>query len=547
MLLDWDKETGEYSKRKGKVKERGQLSSHTIEEVLEFPVSGWGDRKIDKTTHALFGVHAQGKKGQGPHEFYYPNYRDGKLVGYKIRSKFKEDDKEVQKGKVEAGTFKCFRGYVGDNKKGLQLFGQNLHDTAPRRVFILGGQEDAMSAYQIVSKKIKLDNPVKPGEIVPGYAFVSPQNGENDVDIKAQLQWFETAKEVILCFDDDDAGRECTEAVATLFPTEKVKIMSMKTTGANDVNQALMTGKGNEWWHSIWKAKPYSPAGIVAFEDAFQAMKERGDWQTIPFPSSFGDLNARTLGGHALGEITNLIAATSIGKSIFTNEMVLSCIEKTDYNVGVITLEADKVEYAEQMNSLALSKRLIEIPHDERDWDEIREAHNKFSGRLYLIEEPGAIKSEKLFFDKINFLINGLDCKMIVLDPATLASKIMRVEDEEEFLGDLLSLIKAKRVSWVNVCHTRKSQQDQKAASEGKELSEEDLKGTGAWIQNGMNNIVLMRDKLNDNDLIKNTTKVKLTKCRRNGKETGVCGYILYDVDTGRLVKGRDPEDIDDD
>ena len=530
---------GQYLPSEPEVEEIPELSKLSIDEVLALPFKGWKDRVLYKSVHRLFGVHANGE-GSQINEYYYPTYRDGEHVGYKIRSRFKADDPQVIKGKVKEGTFKCFKGYVGDNKKGIQLFGQQLYDTAPRRVFILGGQEDCMAAYQAVEDSINI--PTKRGENVPGYAFVSPQNGENDTDIKKQLEWFDTAKEIYLCFDEDEAGHEATEKVAKLFDPSKIRIMSLKALGVNDTSDAVKEGKSKEWWHCIWSAQPYSPAGIVSFSGAIDAMKNRGDWDLIPFPDSFGDLNERTLGGYALGEIVNIIAPTSIGKSIFSNEMVFKAIQETDYNIGVLTLEADMVEYAEQLLSLALDYRIIEVPHDKRDWDTIEAAHNSlFDGRIYLIEDMGAIGTAERFWDKVNYLVSGLNCKIIIFDPATLGVRAARM-DEEDFNADLVTYVKRKKIAWVDVCHTRKTGNDQKAGSEGKEMSEEDLKGSGAWIQNAMINLVLSRDKLNEDEEIKNTTQIKVTKVRRNGKGTGVAGYALYDGNTGRLVQGRNPE-----
>lgn len=533
-----ESEDGWHSTAK-QVREERELSQYTMEDINAFRNRGWQDRLITKVTARMYGVKALEQDGQ-INSYFYPNYRDGRLVGYKIRRRFISGDPEVQEGKVEAGTFKCFKGYVGNNKKGIQLFGQYLHSSAPRRVFILGGQEDAMAAYQFIQNRF--DN-IEPGQVVPGWAFVSPQNGENDSDIKLQLPWFETAEEIYLCFDEDDAGSKCTEKVAALFDPKKVKIMSLADLGVKDTSDAYRKGLKDQWWSAIWNSRPYSPVGITSYADALEAMKERGGWQLIPFPDSFGNLNDRTLGGYGLGEIVNIIGPTSIGKSSLTNEMVYKAIKATDYNIGVITLEADIVQYAEQMNSLELDYRLVEVPHNKRNWEEIAKAHKVFGERIYLIEDMGAIRDAEMFWDKVNFLVSGLDCKIIVFDPATLGIKAARM-NEDEYLADLVTFVKRKNIAWVNACHTRKTPNDQQAASEGSDVTEEDTKGSSAWIQNAMINLVVSRDKLHEVDEVKNTTKIKVPKIRRNGAGTGIAGYVLYDVNTGRLVPGRAPKDI---
>ena len=272
-------------------------------------------------------------------------------------------------------------------------------------------------------------------------------------------------------------------------------------------------------------------------------MRQRGGWHMIPFPESFDELNERTLGGRALGEITTMIAPSSIGKSIFVNEMLLEEIKETDYSIGVISLEADKAEFVEQMNSLNMSVRLVAVPDDEKDWDSIAKSNEIFENRIFMIEDMGALKNQDQFWDKVNFLVNGLGCKTVVFDPATLGVRAARM-DEEEFMADLVTFVKKTKVDWINVCHVRKNDNSGQANSEGKDISEEDAKGSGAWIQNSMNNIILMRNKQADNEELKNTTKVKLAKCRRNGPGTGVAGYVLYDVETGRLGIGRPTLDI---
>lgn len=540
--------TKDWVKKKTKTtkyhQEEQELSKYSLEEVQEFPFVPWTERKLKKEVYELFGVRAMGQKGVKPpvvDTYFYPNYLDNEIVGYKTRRRFVDSDKEVQKGKVEAGVFKCFKGYVGHNKKGIQLFGQQLHDTAPRRTFIIGGQEDVMASYQMMVKKTKMD--IELGDLIPGYGFVGPQNGESDTDIKLNLDWFDTAEEIYLCFDNDDAGRECTEKVAKLFDPSKLKIMSLKSLQVNDPSDALKEGKTDDWYRAIWNARPYSPTCITHFADALERMKDRGDWSLIPFPESFGEMNERTFGGYALGEIVNIIGPTSIGKSSVTEEMVLEAIVGTDHNIGVITLEADLVEYSEKMTSLVLSERIIKIPHDERDWNAIEAAHNVFEDRIYLIEDMGSMKGEEEFWDKVNFLVSSLDCKVILFDPATLGVKAARM-DEEEFLADLVSFVKRKKIAWVNVCHTRKTSNDQKAGSKGAETNEEDLKGSGAWIQNSMINMIVTRNKMHEHPEVKNTMKMAVTKIRRNGSGTGIAGYVKYDVNTGRLVKGRDPMEL---
>ena len=158
------------------------------------------------------------------------------------------------------------------------------------------------------------------------------------------------------------------------------------------------------------------------------------------------------------------------------------------------------------------------------------------------MDDPGACRDEDELWEKVDFLIKGLDCTMMILDPVTLALSLGL--DEDEYNATLVKKVKRHKLAWINVHHVRKSGGGGKANSEGAELAEEDIKGSGSHFQTGMINLILTRNKVHDNEIVKNTTKLKLSKCRRHGKNTGIAGYTYYDGTTGRLVTGIDPADI---
>jgi hypothetical protein len=66
---------------------------------------------------------------------------------------------------------------------------------------------------------------------------------------------------------------------------------------------------------------------------------------------------------------------------------------------------------------------------------------------------------------------------------------------------------------------------------------------TGAWFQTGMINLIFTRNKVHTDPIVRNTMKIKMTKCRRHGKNTGIAGYIRYNGDTGRLELGQNIEE----
>jgi hypothetical protein len=99
-------------------------------------------------------------------------------------------------------------------------------------------------------------------------------------------------------------------------------------------------------------------------------------------------------------------------------------------------------------------------------------------------------------------------------------------------------------ISHINVVHVRKNSSGQQANSTGGRISEEDIKGSGSLFQVSMNNLLLMRDKENDDPVVRNTTKAVMSKARRTGC-TGSAGFWYYDNATSRLQKGIDPSKAD--
>ena len=258
-------------------------------------------------------------------------------------------------------------------------------------------------------------------------------------------------------------------------------------------------------WNALWNAEKYSPAGVMSLSEGWGQYTKRGQETLIRFPESFGELNERTCGGVALGEIVNIIAPSSVGKSSFVKEIIYSSLESTNYNIGVISLEETIDEFIEGILSVHMSTQLNEIPHERRDFEneytkfkelvhlkpEELELDEEDSERVQFLDHQGACTGEELL-EKIDFLISGLDCKIIVVDPVTLAFSGYDT-DEDEMASEIVKRVKRHKLAWFNVHHVRKNGTGGTANSEGADLAEEDTKGTGAWFQTGMINLIFTR------------------------------------------------------
>lgn len=549
-----DLNTMEFVPYKGKRVRDPEEEQERLEAVRdELAAMPWPKRMMKEDVYDLYGVRmGLDKAGEDITAVYYPTYRDGEHVGYRNRLKFEAWMDQVKKKPHLDGVLKNFNGGIGDTLIGIEMFGQHLFPPGGKRIIVTCGEEDAIAAYHMTSLKTKFDG---------GYPCVSVPSGENVAHVQPNLRYLSSFEEIFIVSDQDKAGKAFQDKLCRLLPVGKVKLVSLPK-GVKDpsemwTNPKTKQGRRNaagNFYNALWQAEKYSPAGVMSLSEGWTQYKNRGKDILIPFPDAFGDLNVKTYGGYALGEIVNVIAPSSVGKSSFVKEMIYTGLTETNYNIGVISLEETVDEFIEGFLSIHMSEQLNEIPYDERDnkkeWEAFQdllsirpegEEENSVE-RIQFLDHQGACTGEQLL-EKIDFLINGLDCKIIIVDPVTLAFSGSDT-DEDDMASEIVKRVKRHKLAWINVHHVRKSSTGSKANSEGADLAEEDIKGTGAWFQVASINLIFTRNKVHDNATVRNTTAIKMSKCRRHGKSTGKAGWIFYDGDTGRLLLGQDPTDL---
>jgi archaellum biogenesis ATPase FlaH len=509
------------------------------------------DRRLRADVYEHYGCRMEtASDGVKIEAIYYPSYRDGEHKGYRNRKRFQSWHKQVKKDPSKMGVLKDFTGGIGDTQKGIAMFGQWLFPAGGKRVIINCGEEDALTVWKLTEMSTKFEG---------GYPSISCPSGENIAWVKPHLKYLGSFSEIYIIADQDKAGEKFEEDLCKLLPVGKVRLVRLPK-GYKDPSsmvQQIGTKKAAAiLWRAIWDAQKYSPAGIMSLSEGWGQYTKRGQETLIRFPDSFGELNGRTHGGYALGEIINIIAASSTGKSGIVKEMIYSALETTSYKIGVISLEETIDEFIEGFLSIHMSTQLNEIPYDQRDLESEHTAFKELihlqpgelqaeeddSERVQFLDHQGACTGEELL-EKIDFLVNGLDCKIIIVDPVTLAFSGSDT-DEDEMASEIVKRVKRNNIAWVNVHHVRKNSNTNKANSEGADLAEEDIRGTSAWFQTANTNLIFTRNKVHDNNTVRNTTTIKMSKCRRHGKNTGKAGYIYYNGDNGRMELGRSPEEI---
>lgn len=554
--IDFDPETVEVidGSKKGEInwEEEKERLEYVRDELIpgDNPV-----RKLRSDVYEHYGCRMEtASDGTTIEVIYYPSYRNGEHCGYRNRKRYQAWHRQVKKDPKKLGVLKDFTGGIGDTQKGIDMFGSWLFPAGGKRVIINCGEEDAMTVWKLTSIKTKFEG---------GYPSISCPSGENIAWVKPHIRYLGSFSEIYIIADQDKAGEKFEADLCKILPVGKVRVVKLPGSykDPSDMVQKVGVKKAADiLWKSLWDAQKYSPAGVMSLSEGWGQYTQRGQDMLVEFPQSFGELNHKTHGGYSLGEIINLIAPSSVGKTLFTKEMIYSALCSTTYKIGVISVEETIAEFIEGLLSVHMSTQLNEIPYDQRNWEVEKEAFDKLvslkpksfckeqltpdedvSERIEFLDHQGSVTGGELL-EKIDFLINGLDCKIIILDPVTLAFS-GHDTDEDEMASEIVKRVKRHNLGWINVHHVRKNGNSSTANSEGADLAEEDIKGTGAWFQTGMINLIFTRNKVHDNPIVRNTTKIKMSKCRRHGKNTGIAGYIYYNGDNGRLELGVSPEE----
>ena len=156
----------------------------------------------------------------------------------------------------------------GDLSSG-QLFGQHLFPPSSAKYITLSeGEIDAMSVFEMNGSK---------------FPSVSIKSGAASAvrDCKTQMEYLNSFENIIICFDNDEAGRKASAKVAELFEPNKAKIVKLDF---KDSNEYLKIGKREDFTRAWWAAAPHTPAGIINLRDIGSALYEEDFCDTCLYP-----------------------------------------------------------------------------------------------------------------------------------------------------------------------------------------------------------------------------------------------------------------------
>lgn len=517
---------------------REALTPEEQEEIKSYTgTQGKMYRGIRDETSKYFGVRYEydGETGQ-PVAQYYPCTMtidgQGQLVGYRIR-KFPKD----------------FSGSVGKVGKEVEMIGQFRFRNHSKWCVIVGGETKQLNTFQML-RDYKLS---KGKEEWEDTAVVCSTLGEAGAhkQVQDQYAFFNRFERIYVCMDNDEAGREAAQKVAQALPKGKVYIMTMRYKDADDYvvdKDGNRVHKESEFINDFWAAKPWTPDGIIGSSSVGGRIREAAAAPKVPLPPFMRKLQKKMAGGIPLRNIVNLGSASGTGKSTIIDEMTYYWIFNSPYKPGIVTLESDVGQYGTKLLSRHVGRKidLIESVEEKLEFlnrpDILELEKNLYvredgTERFSLIEDrDGGIESMKA---KIEELIIACGCQLIILDPLQDLLDGLPQEEQATFMKWMKGMVKSHAVIFINVNHVRKSQGGKQANSTGADIFEEDFHGNSAIFKSGACNLLFMRNKEAEDDIERNTTKMKASKIRWTGV-TGEAGMYYYDNLTHTMYELED-------
>lgn len=481
-------------------------------------VSGNDYRLINDEIYKYFGVRHMYSDDNStvPSAQYYPVTQEGELTGYKIRETPKTFRSEGRTG-AECDMFMQFRFKRGG-----------------RYVVITEGEIDSLSAYQIF--KEYHDSKGQDYET----AVVSPTTGANSSrQIANNYKFFDTFEQIIICYDNDKAGKDAIEDVIKVLPKGKVKIMQMRH---KDANEYLKAGDSRAFLSDFYNAKSYVPAGVVGSSQLYDRLIEKLHVAKIKLPSflnKFDDM----IGSIELGTIGVIAAGSGAAKTTVANELIYDLIFNSPHKVGVVSLELDAGQYAQAILSRHIEKKISKIKNHEERIEFVQSEGIKSKAKEVFLTEDGSDRfmlideregSIEAIQDTIEELVIACECKLLILDPVSDLFDGLQTSEQESFMKWLKGMVKRYNISFLLISHIRKSSDNKGAASTGAFVPEEAISGSGHIFKSASWVMMMQRDKYHTNDVVRNTTRLILSKNRSNG-ETGKAGELFYDSETHRL------------
>lgn len=393
------------------------------------------------------------------------------------------------------------------------LFGQHLFGGG-KSLVITEGELDALAVWQCR----------------PNWPVVSVPLGAKAAKkaIQSNLKWLLNFEEIILFFDNDEAGQAAAQECAPLLPGARTFIATAAP--HKDANEALLAAPENVR-QAIWNKKPWRPAAVVSGESLFALVSAPLRGRDALWP--YSELNELT-GGLRRGELVTLTAGTGVGKSTFCGETAQSLVQQGE-KIGYVALEESLQRTALRLMTVEASKPLHlnnAIPPED-----LRKAFDNSvgSGRVVFNSGFRAVDPVELL-NELRFMVMAEECHWLFVDHLSILVSGNDEGDERKLIDvtmtRLRQFVEETNCGMFLISHLTGVQGGGKGHESGGRAHLSQLRGSRSIGQ--LSDIVIALER--DLESGENGTLVRVLKNRHNGR-TGPAGKVCYNSDTGRMLE----------
>ena len=400
-----------------------------LAEVSSYQTLTVPERKLREQTLSKFGakVSVSEKDGQTPTAIYWPVTKNGKLSGYHVKVLDKS----------------CPPYNIGDTRDCDLLNWENAKISGAYRLIVTEGPEDMASVDRIYEM---CGDPAYAPAVVSlphGAASARKVLTRHAVEIR---QFF---KEVVLCFDNDAAGKAAVEKAMQALPTAKSVTLPTK-----DANAALIEGKAKAAYSALaYHSSAPKNTRIVTAREIHEVAKEPAKFGELswPFPQMNEDLR-----GIRLGETIYLGAGTKIGKTTVKNTLGAHFISHDKAKVFMACPEEPNVMTYKLMAN-QLTGKIFHDPDVPFDDDAYEYAGSILKDHLMMLNLYQFLGWETLKQDITEAAEKG--AKAVFIDPVTSLSNGVNSGDAntllQSFSQELAAMAADMQFTAFIFCHLK--------------------------------------------------------------------------------------------
>lgn len=495
---------------------KGKTKSEIEEEVAEIralgpPTKPYRDIPVEIYKRCRVRLAYSEYDGKTPFSLNYPMTLNGKGVSFKT--------KMINKKAMWS---------TGDSK-GCDLFNWEIAKlSGAKRLYITEGEEDCLSLLYMLENSYKGKYAVT--SIPSGASGAAQVIGRMAKEISSLFQ------EVVLVFDNDDAGYNAVREVQKVYPDI---LEAPHVSGIKDASEALQKGQQDTFVDFVkWKPRKPPMEGVVTVSQAMERGSKSPELgRSLPWPTL-----SEVMYGQRDGDCTAVAGAVGSGKTLICHEGAAHNMIEHNVPCFLALLEEKNIKtcwnIAAKIDSLPYNRPEVY----KENYDQYMETIKSLEDKMYLWNSAG---SSSYRFDlpeilsAIRFNYMEYDCKVAYVDNMTRIVDQMPTSEANEFINryssEIANLSAELNMHIVLFSHLNPPKgKDARSHEEGAEVFAGQLTGSRGIMRSFPNLIGFERNQHAEGDQQHNSFITSL-KNRDHGEKRKI--KTRYNPASGRMLE----------